>query len=312
MKKWILGFLLFLVFVPVLLLIFRKDNVVSRQEAIDLCESSYSKYYNWEDIEVHYTDQGAGDTVIFMIHGFGGSHKNFSVIAEELREDYRIICIDLPAFGLSEVPKIDLKNDELFAYYQRFIRSSIDFLDLKYYHLMGNSMGGWIAWDLAAESDSNLLSLTLLNSAGFGMEKVKGSATSWMTGPFGGFIFKKGVPFRMSKSNAERCFSDDSKINIDRVEKNYFMLNKEGTFSWMLQMASSTVLPDTALIAQINCPSLVLWGDDDQIVPVDHADKFDALLPNSKKIIYEKCGHTPQMEYPKQVAGDWINFVREI
>ncbi|MFT4970558.1 MAG: pimeloyl-ACP methyl ester carboxylesterase [Chitinophagales bacterium] len=312
MKKWILISLLILFLIPIILLALRKDNIITRQQAIEFCSSPQSKYYTWENSEVHYIEQGAGDTTILMIHGFGGSHKNFTSVAKILEKDYRVISVDLPAFGLSEVPTLEIADEDMFAYYQAFIRNSISTLNIEYYHVMGNSLGGWVAWDLAAENDSSLLSLTLLGSAGFGMEKVRATATGWMTSPFGKFIFKKGVPFRMSEANAERCLSDHSKMVEEKVKANYYMINKEGTFPWMLRMAGSPALPDTASIAQIECPSLIIWGDEDAIVPVEHADKFAALLKNHQKIIYEYCGHTPQIEYPERVVEDWQKFVLKV
>lgn len=309
MKKWILIILALVLLIPIAILFLRKDNVVSREEAIAQCASPDSKYYDWNDLEIHYTDQGVHDTTILMIHGFGGSHKNFAVIADILEDHFRVVCIDVPAFGLSEVPSNDIADENMFALYQEFIRNSVSALDINYYHLMGNSMGGWIAWDFAAENDSMLLSLTLLNSAGFGMKRVKETATGWMTGPFGQLVFKKGVPFRISKSNAKRVFYDDEKVNLDRAKANYYMLNKEGTFPWMLRMAANPIYPDTSKIELISCPALILWGKNDEVIPVAHADNFASQISRSEKIIYDNCGHTPQMEFPERVAEDWLNFI---
>jgi pimeloyl-ACP methyl ester carboxylesterase len=309
MKKWLFLGITALILVPVLLFIFRKDNIISRDEAIVHCETSNSKYFDWNGTEIHYTEWGSGDTTILMVHGFGGSHKNFELISEILQDEYHIICVDLPAFGLSEVPEGEYGSNDLFGLYQSHIRYCAANLCKDYYHLMGNSMGGWISWDLAAENDSSLLSLTLLNSAGFGMAEVKQVAAGWMTSPLGDFVFKKGVPFRLSRSNAERCLSNDELINDERVMDNYYMMNKEGTFPWMLKMVGADVLPDTSKLNTIQCPSLVVWGDEDEIVPAEHADKFVERIPNSQKLVYEKCGHTPQMEYPEQFVEDWRNFV---
>jgi pimeloyl-ACP methyl ester carboxylesterase len=309
MKKWIFAGITFVLVIPLLLFIFRKNNLLTREQAIALCEEPNSKYLDWNGMQMHYTEWGSADTTILMVHGFGGSHKNFDSISKLLKDEYHVICVDIPAFGLSQVPEGDYADEELFGLYQSHIRYAAEKLCKNYYHLIGNSMGGWISWDMAAGNDSALLSLTLLNSAGFEMGKAKESATGWMTGPLGDFIFKKGVPFSMALSNAKRCFSQEELVNEERVRYNYYMLNKEGTFPWMLRMAKAEVLPDTARLSNIQCPSLVVWGSEDEIIPVRHADKFVERIPNSHKLIYDKCGHTPQMEYPDQFVQDWRNFV---
>lgn len=309
MKKWIFLGITALILIPVLLFIFRKDNIISRDEAIAHCATPNSKYIDWKGTQIHYTERGEGDTTILMVHGFGGSHKNFESISEILKDDYHIICVDLPAFGLSEVPQGDYESNDLFGLYQSHIRYCAANLCKDYYHVMGNSMGGWISWDMAADNDSSLLSLTLLNSAGFGMAEVKEVAAGWMTSPLGDFIFKKGVPFSLSRSNAERCLSNDDLIKEEKVMANYYMMNKEGTFPWMLKMVGADVLPDTTKLNTIECPSLVVWGSEDEIVPAEHADKFVERIPNSQKLVYERCGHTPQMELPEQFVEDWRIFV---
>lgn len=311
-KKWLLLGVFILILVPLLLFIFRKDNIITRSEAILLCQDANSKFYTWNDLEIHYTEEGSGSETIIMVHGFGGSHKNFTFLSDLLKTNYRVIAIDLPAFGLSEVPSSDIPNDELFHMYRTFMSDALESLAIEKYHLIGNSMGGWISWDLASQQDTNLLSLTLLNSAGYGMNEVKGTAAGWMTGPTASFVFKKGVPYKFSESNAKRCLYDDSKLNEDKVHDNYYMMNKEGTFPWMMKMVMSSELPDTNAIKNILCPTLIVWGEHDEIVPVAHASKFENDIVGSIKIIYEDCGHIPQVEHPDRVANDWLTFVQNI
>jgi pimeloyl-ACP methyl ester carboxylesterase len=311
-KKWLLLGILFLILVPIILFLLRKDNTISREECITLCQDPNSHFYDWKGLEIHYTEHGAGEETILMVHGFGGSHKNFESLAEILKTDYRVIAIDIPAFGLSEVPNLDLANNDLFPLYQSFVKDAFKSLNIEKYHLIGNSLGGWISWDLAAKQDTNLLSLTLLNSAGYGMDKVKEKVSGWMTGPASKFIFKNGVPYQFSQVNAERCLWDDTKLNEDKVRQNYYMLNKEGTFPWMMKMVMSTQLPDTNAIRNISCPTLIIWGDHDEVVSVDNAARFEEDIAGSVKIIYKNCGHIPQVEYPDRVAEDWLSFVMNL
>jgi len=310
-KWWLLGALI-LILVPLGLFLFRKDNTISREEAIRLCQDENSHFYEWKGLEIHYTEQGFGDETILMVHGFGGSHKNFEMLSGILQKDYRVIVIDIPAFGLSEVPSLDMANEDLFPLYQSFVKDALKSLHVEKYHLIGNSLGGWISWDLASKQDTNLLSLTLLNSAEYGMDKVKDKISGWMTGSASEFIFRKGVPYSFSQVNAERCLWDDAKLDEEKVLQNYYMLNKVGTFPWMMKMVMSAELPDTNAIKNISCPTLIIWGEHDEIVSVENAARFEEDIEGSVKIVYEDCGHIPQVEHPERVAKDWLIFVRNI
>lgn len=311
MKKIVLSILALVIIVPLAIFFLRKDNVISREEAKTLCETKDSHYFEYNGLEYHYTEQGTGEETILMVHGFGGSHKNFELVSEMLSDSFRVICIDLPAFGLSSVPDDNIIGPEMFEVYKQFILASMEKLQISSCHLVGNSLGGWISWEFASTQDPRVKSLTLLNSAGYGMERVKSNASSWMTGPFAKFLFKKGVPFKMALSNANRVMWDDSRVNEEKVRFNYYMMNKEGTFDWMLDMVASNVLPDTAMLASITCPTLIVWGDQDAVVPVEHAYSFERDIPNSVKIIYENCGHVPQIEYPERFVADWKAFIKE-
>jgi pimeloyl-ACP methyl ester carboxylesterase len=202
-----------------------------------------------------------------------------------------------------------MPSNEMFPLYEQFIIDALVSLDIEKYHLMGNSLGGWIAWDLAARQDTNLLSLTLLSSAGYGIAEVKAKISGWMTGSASSYLLKKGVPYRFSEANAERCLWDDKKLDEKQVLANYYMMNKEGTFPWMMKMISAADVPDSLAIKNISCPTLILWGDQDEIVSVASADLFENDILGSVKIIYKDCGHIPQVEYPNEVAKDWLQFV---
>lgn len=309
MKKKIAIGLALLLLLPIAWLFLRKNNIVSLETARTSLQTQESQYFEWENISCHYTKMGNGPENVVLIHGFGGSHKNFDLFAPLLAEKYTVYAIDLPAFGLSEVPSLDLPDNEIIEMYRAYFDYTFSYLNLDTFHLLGNSLGGWMAWDYTSRNPQKVSSLCLLNSAGFGMAQAREAATSWMTGPLGGILFKKGIPLSISQSNAERCLWNPEKVNKDKVAANHIMNNKEGTFDWMMKMAQSTVLPDTTALANITCKTLVVWGDTDAIVSVANAPKFEAAIPGSKLLIYENCGHIPQIEYPEKLAQDWLAFV---
>lgn len=312
MKKKI-GLVVFsLLLIFVLLIIFRKDNIVQLSTVIEKYETPNSHFFNWNGQNYHYVKQGEGNEVILMIHGFGGSYRNFLEISEILDKNYTIYSLDLPAFGLSEVPSVvNNPPKDMMAFHQEFFNQFYSATGIDTFHVIGNSMGGMMAWYLTSQNPK-IKSLTLLNSAGYGMAEVKEKASGWMTSSLAKWIFKKGVPLSKAKSNAERCFYDETVATKEGYTANYYMNNKSGTFDWMVNLASAEILPDTNLIKTIKTPSLIVWGDQDKIISVTHADKFARDIENSKVLIYENCGHIPQIEYPEKLVEDWLAFTSEI
>ena len=311
MKKKIGLVVLVLLLIFVLLIVFRKDNIVEWNTVVEKYETPNSHFFTWENQQYHYTQQGNGGDTIIMIHGLGGNFKNFTDFARILEQDYTIFIIDLPGFGLSEVPNVvNNPPKDMMAYHQGFFDKFEETIQLDSFHIIGNSMGGMVSWYLAAKNPK-IKSLTLLNSAGYGMAEVKESATGWMTGSIGKWLFKKGMPLSKAKSNAEACFYDEAKATEVNYTANYYMNNKKGTFQWMLNLATSEILPDTLLIQNINIPTLIVWGENDKVIPPSHANKFKRDIPNAELVIYPNCGHIPQVEIPEKLAADWSIFINQ-
>lgn len=299
---------LFAIISIIVFLVFRKNNVVSYQTAVEQNKIANSHFYTWNGLQCHYTLSGNGKDTIVMIHGLGGSFNNFEKVVDLLKNDYTIYCFDLPAFGLSEVPNLKIDNNKILDFYRQFMDESFTQLQLNSFHIWGNSLGGWMAWDYSGRNIEHIKSLTLLNAAGFGMEKAKSKATAWMTNPIAKIFLKKGIPFSKAKENAERCFYDESKVKNKKVYVNYVMNNKENTLDWMIKMALSNVVPDTTLLTKITKPSLILWGEQDEIVSVENAYHFKKNLPNDTMVIINHCGHIPMIEYPEKTIEIWETF----
>ncbi len=311
MKK-LLGFIvvaLLLVFIA--LIVFRKDNIVEWETVVEKYETPESRFFTWNNQKHHYTQQGDGADTIVMIHGFGGSFDNFTEFAKLLETDFTIFRIDLPGFGLSEVPSV-LENPpkDMMAFHEDYFDTFSAAVHLDSFHLIGNSMGGMVSWSLASEN-KNIKTLTLLNSAGYNMSEVKETVSGWMTSTLGRWLLKKGVPLSKSKENGEACLYDDTKAKVEAYTANYFMNNKRGTYDWMIKLVTSDILPDTTLIQNVSIPTLIVWGENDKIIPVEHAAKFKRDLKNSQLVIYDKCGHIPQVELPQKLVTDWLSFIQK-
>jgi pimeloyl-ACP methyl ester carboxylesterase len=109
----------------------------------------------------------------------------------------------------------------------------------------------------------------------------------------------------------KNVFGDDTKIEKVGVESFYSYLNTEGVLGHTKRLANSVEYPDTTRISQIKQPTLIIWGDLDKIIPVEHAYKFNRDIPNNHLIIYKGSGHIPMIENYKETLRDVLNFFNQ-
>lgn len=293
----------------------RKNHTISREKVVELLQTPESKFYDCNGINVHYTQMGDTGQTILMVHGLSGSTDNFKLFANKLKDYYKVYSIDLPAFGLTEVPNIDGLKEydiDLIAYHQSFILDFLEQVGVDSCHIIGNSLGGLISWEAVVANQNKFISLTLLNSAGYELDKVKENVAGGLDNFLVKQIAKKGSPLFFNKKIIERTFYRDDLISDSGVLSAYYTNNKKGTLQWMAFLLESNFLPDTADIATIHIPTLIVWGQQDELINVEHAFKFERDIPNSSIIIYDQTGHLPMIEQVDKLAQDWQAFVSDL
>lgn len=304
----ILYAIIFLFVLVFLFLLLRKDNTVPIEELREEMAIAQSFFFEYQNTRCHYTDEGTGDPVV-MIHGLGDSFRIFDEFAAELSKEYRVVRLDLPGFGISDVPSKKQVDGELIDFYASCLSALIDDLELDKFHLIGNSLGGWVSWHWAANHSNQLKSLTLLASAGFELDRVKKNITKGVLEHIPAFMLKRGMPKSVARFNLKACIYHDDLIKEEYVQNNYRMINKRGTLQFMFALLESSAMPVPSRMEAIACPSLVVWGNKDRIVPVSHAALFDSHLAKSEVLIYDKCGHYPQIERKDDLLKDWKTFI---
>lgn len=222
---------------------------------------------------------GVGEPLLFL-HGAGGVPMWLPVF-EQLAKRYHVIVPDHPLFGRSDVPEwLDDISDMAYFY--------LDFLEkvgLRNVHLVGNSLGGWIALEVAVRSTARLKSLTLVSAAG---------------------IHVKGVPkadiFMMNPEETARAlYVDDNLIQqmiafqptpeqMDTIYKNRIATAKLG---WQPRLFNPKL---HKWLHRINVPTHIVWGDSDKIIPPPYGDAFKKLIAGSKLTVIPNSGHLPHVE----------------
>lgn len=254
------------------------------------------------DHKIVYLEGGAGETIL-LVHGFGGDKDNWTRFARHLAGKYRVIAPDLPGFGESsriESARYDIDTQTL------RLKNFANALDIEKFHIAGNSMGGWISANYAVKFPGDLLSLTLMNSAGL-ISSEKSEMMIMVENGFNPllvsdvkdydrlmkFVFVKPpyVPGSLKREFAEKAVEHrdfNDKIFADLRERSPLM---------------------EKLLPRITAPSLIIWGDTDRVLHVSGADIFDRGIKDSRVYILEKCGHLPMIERPEETAGVFLKFI---
>jgi len=309
MKKLLLVFsaLTLLIVVSFAAIWFRPSAILPKEEVKKAIRLPESKFVEWRGGEVHYIDEGQGVPFV-MIHGFSGSHRNFSKIAEMLKTDFRVIRVDLPGFGLSDLPHLN-EGESAIDMYRDYTNFIVNELQLDSFYLMGNSMGGMVSWIATHDHPEKVKKLILCASAGYDLEKVASNAVGIVKNPLTAKLLSRGIPEFVSKRTALKCWYDDTMVKSESVHQTNMIWNREGNIAAILALGTSNDFPDTAWIKDVKCPTLIVWGKQDAIVPFEHAARFHRDIKSSKLVEFDKCGHLPMLEKAEELKENILHFV---
>lgn len=311
MIKKILAAFAVVIILLVSLVFFRKDLTLKKEVVKEKYRQPNSTFIDWNGCQLHYTESGKGFPIL-MIHGFGGSHCDFMLLDSLLNDKYRVIRIDMPGFGLSDFPKSTTKEQDYIKIYDDYFSFIIDTLHLDSMYVMGNSLGGMMSWNLTLHHPGNVKKLVLFNSAGYDMkEAVQATNAEMFKKKYVQLFMERGIPVYLTSRGMSRIFYDKSRMTDEMMTRVNDLWNREGNLKHIMNMVASEKYLNTDVIKNISCPTLVIWGKQDEILPVKYADNFRQDIKNSRLIIYDKCGHVPMVENALQVQHDVLEFLNE-
>ncbi len=294
---------IFALFLGMLFLIgvvfYRKDIPVENLKL--LYANPASQFLPLMGMNVHYRDEGnTQDSIpIVLIHGTSSSLLTWDSVVDNLKDKHRIIRMDLPAFGLTGP---NPNKDYSFDYYTRFIDSFLVKLSIKKCIVIGNSLGGGIAWHYALAYPQKVAKLVLVDASGFSsLTKSKGAIGFKIAQtPFLNQIVKFVTPRFLVRKSLEDVYVDDARISDSLVDIYFKMTLREGNRAALIDRMRAGFQNESAKIAGIKTPTLIIWGEGDQLIPVAHAYQFQKAIPNSQLSIFKSVGHVPMEESPKQ------------
>lgn len=293
-----------------LLLFAERDRPVG--ELIPLYTNPHSRFMPVLGMRVHYRDQGIqSDSVpLILLHGMSSSLHTWDSVVLALKSARRVISLDLPGFGLTGPSPEGTYN---FDYYSKFIDSFTNRLQLGRFILVGNSMGGAIAWNYALHNPQALAKLILIDAAGYPKKDESGSLGFKIAStPVINNLLLYVTPKALVRKSLESVYYDQTRVTDAQVERFHDVAIREGNRRAALHIfkGSFATSVNKGQINQVKTPTLILWGEEDKLISVANVNRFQQDIEGSRAEIYPKVGHVPMEEVPGKVAASILAFVR--
>jgi pimeloyl-ACP methyl ester carboxylesterase len=296
---------------------FENYGPVGRSEWMDVEWSEHLRWVRVQDRWMNVLDYGEGDDrpPIIFIHGLSGCWQNWLENIPYFARTHRIIAVDLPGFGESEMPSepISMKG------YATTMDVLMTELGIDTAQIVGNSMGGFIGAELAIQHPARVERLVLVAAAGLSVEYIRTQRKSglrhraenvaffyigWLASRSHTVAARRRLRSALLLLVAAHPQKLPPALMIEQVSGS----GKPG-FSDALDAMLDYPLRDR--LEKITCPTFIVWGDKDRLVPVKDAAIFEKLIPDARAVVYKDTGHVVMMERPARFNADVEAFLDE-
>ncbi len=248
-------------------------------------------------VDLHVRDSGPRDApAVLMLHGFGASLHTWEPWAQGLSREMRVIRIDLPGNGLSRPdPTGDYSDQRSMA----LILALLDQRKIARTSLVGNSIGGRIAWTFAATHPERVHKLVLVSPDGFaspGFEYGKAPEV-----PAAVKAMRFSLPRWLLRMSLQPAYANASVMTDALATRYHDLMLAPGARDAMIARMQQTVLVDPVpLLRRIQAPTLLVWGKQDGMIPFANSADYTQALPDSRLVALDGVGHLPHEEAPER------------
>jgi pimeloyl-ACP methyl ester carboxylesterase len=263
---------------------------------------------------LQYVDlQGDGPPLLF-IHGLGGNWTAWLENLPAFAVGHRVLAIDLPGFGGSPVPRTGIS----IAGYADLVVRFRSALELSSVTMFGSSLGGWVAAELAQRAPEWLSGLVLVDAAG--IVPTRGERWKALSLMEGAALMAPLAPrFRRSVASRRKLRAMSLRYTIDSpaelaADLVYMALPAAPDPGFRLALtAARSSWSDawSARLSQISCPTLVVWGERDSLLPLRHGHEYARLIPGSELHVIPAAGHLPMIERPAEFNRVGLRFLHD-
>jgi pimeloyl-ACP methyl ester carboxylesterase len=263
---------------------------------------------------VNYVDVGSGDEdPVVFVHGLGGQWQNWLENIPRLALDRRVVAMDLPGSGVTPMPA---DEDITISGYGRCVNALCDKLGLGGIDLVGNSMGGYVAAEVAIQFPERVSRLVLVSAAGI-------SSAETLQAPI--LTFGR-IATAIATNSAARHRRLAARpltrhVSLALVARHPRLLKADLAYEGFFKGAGKPGFDDALRacldydfrdrLPDVKVPTLIVWGERDSIIPVRDADEFERLIEDSRKVVMKDTGHIPMAERPTAFNDLLVDFLAE-
>ena len=256
-------------------------------------------------LTLHLRDEGPRDApAVLLLHGFGVSLHLWDGWAPLLAARYRVLRCDLPGFGLTGPdPSGDYSDERAVA----VLAALLDDFGIARAHVIGSSMGGRIAWRFAAAHPERLHRLVLLAPDGFAEPGAEGRPPRI---PWAFRLLPWVLPERPLRRLAAAGHGSPETLTEPIFRRTHDLLRAPGVRRAMLERLRQTRPCDPRpFLARITAPTLLLWGEQDRMIPLAHAENYRRAIPQAELVVLPSLGHAPMEEAPERSLAPVLDFL---
>lgn len=239
-----------------------------------------SLYTNLFGLKIYYEIHGSGKEIV-LLHGWEASIDAFKPVIDYFSNTFKVIALDLPGFGKSDLPKNAWGIDN----YASLVKEFLDKMFISYPILIGHSFGGRIIISLVANGGIKAHKIVLIDSAGIKPKrKIR--------------YYVKVYTFKAIKNLLQMPFLKYKTDNVIERARNIFGSGDYKNTSGVLRETMVKVVNEDlkGLLPKINAPTLLIWGENDKVTPISDGKQMEKLIPDAGLVVLKDAGHFSYLE----------------
>ena len=257
------------------------------------------KFLQIDGNKIRYLESGDSKKTLVLIHGLGASAERWEHVIPLFADEFRVVVPDLIGFGYSDKPLVDYTTEFFSEFLQKFFIAS----DIKRPNLIGSSLGGQIVAEYATLHSQEIEKLILVSPSG---------AMKKSTPALDAYIMAALYPNEQSAKNAFELMegsgkSVNEKIVNGFVERMRLPNAKLAFMSTLLGIKNSELI--TSKLQTISTPTMIIWGSNDPVIPIQYADSFVSTIQHSRFFRMDGCGHNTYVHDPHVFASKVLEFL---
>ena len=260
------------------------------------------KFLQVDGNKIRYLESGDSKQTLVLVHGLGASAERWDQVIPLFEDNFRVVVPDLIGFGYSDKPLVDYTPE----FFSDFLGKFFVEYGVHRPNVIGSSLGGQIAANYAASNSKDIEKLILVSPAG---------AMKQSTPALDAYIMAALYPNEQSAKNAfemmEGSGKDIPKEIVDGFVERMRLPNAKLAFmSTILGLKNSELI--IPKLQTISTPTLIIWGSDDPVIPINYADNFVSGIQDCRFFRMDGCGHTPYVQDPHLFASKVLEFLNGI